>query len=240
MVRKCHLELNVRRLLRALPVAPALFFLAAYPACGSVPTDEPVPGATPSDDEDAVSKNEAGLIEKRAMRTKCCTSCGTRLPACITCDGNCSAIDNESVTCNATGESIFCPVIAPQPPKPKCGSAFAGTYDVPGNYYTYPVKDLLVDCVSSGSSLSVWVQANDVPNRFTILDSSNHVVASSAWLGNATYPGAWGSSLSNTGSAILNFTYYSGPYYLQVETVNPSDGSWQDAWNASVSCQCGQ
>jgi hypothetical protein len=237
MVFKCGLEFNVRRLVRVLPAAPAFLFLAAQGACGDVPVDEPVPAAAPGGYEGPVSNEEGALIEKRATESKCCTSCGSALPACLTCAGNCSAIDGESVTCNATGELRVCPTIN-VPAPPKCGAAFTETYGVPGTYYTYPLKNLSVDCMASGSSVSVSVQANDVPNRFAILDSSNNLVASSEWLGTASYSGVWGDSLNNSGYTILNFTYYSGPYYLRVETQIQSDGSWVDAWSALVSCQC--
>ena len=122
-----------------------------------------------------------------------------------------------------------------------CGGALSGSFSTLNAYYTYSAQSLNVGCAAAGATLSVSVAANDVPNRFTILDASGNTAAISGWLGNATYSGLWGSSLSNAGTATLSFNNTNGPYSLRVETQTPPNSSYPhttDEWNASASCQC--
>jgi hypothetical protein len=122
-----------------------------------------------------------------------------------------------------------------------CGGFYSGTYSTINSYYTYPLKTVDVSCAASGATVTVSVNANDIPNRFTVRDASNNVIAGSGWLGYATYSGPWGSSLSNSGSTTFSFTKSASTYYLQVETLTPPNYSYSpqsDAWDANVSCTC--
>ncbi|MEO5889688.1 MAG: hypothetical protein ABIQ31_05510 [Ferruginibacter sp.] len=76
--------------------------------------------------------------------------------------------------------------------------------------------------------------AYDVPNRFTIYDTTGTVVANSPWMGYATYNGPWGMSLNSPTSGILYFTKTgSGTYTMRVET---SVSGTSDSYNVSIAC----
>jgi hypothetical protein len=122
-----------------------------------------------------------------------------------------------------------------------CGTSVNGSYGVISSYYTYPQQNLNVGCAANGSTISVSVTALDVPNRFTIRDASGNFVTSTGWLGNAAYPGPWGSSVSNSGSTTISFTKNSSAYYVQVETLTPPNYNYSpqtDYWSATSSCTC--
>jgi hypothetical protein len=104
-------------------------------------------------------------------------------------------------------------------------------------YYTYPARTMTFAAAPgcSFASGSVSVQALDVPNRFTVRDANDVIVASSAWLGNATYGGPWGAylPLSNPSTATLRIPR-AGTFRLIVETSAQKYGL-TDAWEASFS-----
>jgi len=55
------------------------------------------------------------------------------------------------------------------PPNPSCGGFFSGNSSTPG-YQTYPAIPLTIPCTFEGELNSFNVQANDVPNRFRIVE----------------------------------------------------------------------
>jgi len=139
----------------------------------------------------------------------------------------CSSADPEADSSRATAALV-------------CGGTVTGSYGTPASYYTYPPQSLQVDCAAYGANVNVYLSANDVPNKFTILDASNNSVAISEWLGNASYSGPWGNTLSTPGSAAVSFSNSNPPYSVRVETLTPptSFGAMTDVWSAGVACQC--
>lgn len=122
-----------------------------------------------------------------------------------------------------------------------CGTSVSGTYSTIASYHTYPQQNLNVGCAANGATITVFYNAVEIPNRFTIRDASGSFVVSSGWRGYASYGGPWGSSLSVSGTGTLTFTKSSSAYYIEVETLTPPNYSYSpnsDAWSASSSCTC--
>jgi hypothetical protein len=114
-----------------------------------------------------------------------------------------------------------------------CGSGMSGSYSGNG-YYKYPSYALDVSGVDTGGTISISVSSYDVPNRFTVYDVNNFVVAYTGWMGNVTYAGPWGTSLNTPENAILKFIRgAASSYSLVVETVT---NARSDNWLASMSC----
>ncbi len=131
--------------------------------------------------------------------------------------------------------SCTCPNPAPctNCPGCNCGTGFSGTYTGYG-YYNYPAKSFDLSCLATGKLVTVYCNSVEVPNRFNIYDASGSLVASTGWIGYATYPGPWGGSLNGPGTKYITFTKgSSNTYTLRVET---STGPQSDAWDASISC----
>lgn len=122
-----------------------------------------------------------------------------------------------------------------------CSGSFSGTHSVIASNFTYPSSLLDVSCAASGATVSVSVTALDVPNRFTIRDLNGNFITATGWLGNASYGGPWGSSLSNSGTATLTFSKSFSSYNLIVETITPPNFSYSpstDYWSATYGCTC--
>jgi hypothetical protein len=114
-----------------------------------------------------------------------------------------------------------------------CGGFASGSYGGSG-YYTYPATTIDASSISATGHISVYCTPYDVPNRFTVKNSSGTTVGYTGWLGYANYPGPWGQSL-NAGAQTIYFTRGSSTTFtLSVETVAPS--SQNDAWEASIGC----
>ncbi|WP_157576745.1 hypothetical protein [Asinibacterium sp. OR53] len=115
-----------------------------------------------------------------------------------------------------------------------CLTSFSGSYGGYG-YYSYPNKTLNFQCVPIGNTINVSCAAIDVPNRFTIYDGNTNLIATSGWLGTASYSGPWGMSLNAPSTTILSFTRQANStyYYLKVET---SPQGITDSWNVSIGC----
>jgi len=82
---------------------------------------------------------------------------------------------------------------------------------------------------------------DDVPNTFTVMDQNGNVVAYTPWIGNATWSGPWGSSLSTLqANNYIGFKVAANTtYYLSVATVvqgSPAAAS-SDVWNVSLTCK---
>lgn len=114
-----------------------------------------------------------------------------------------------------------------------CGLTFTSSY-TGSSFYTYPDQTLVL----TGTSISALCTEYDRPNRFTVYNSLGFVV-STGWIGTASYPGPWGSSLNNPGPDTISFSYSSAntPYYMRVE-AGPADPSspTSDSYEFTVSC----
>jgi hypothetical protein len=114
-----------------------------------------------------------------------------------------------------------------------CGLTFNGTY-TGSSFYIYPDQYLTV----TGTSVSVLCTEYDRPNRFTAYNSSG-LITSTGWVGTASYPGPWGTSLNNGGPKTISFAYSSSntPYYIRVE-AGPADPSapTSDGYEITISC----
>jgi hypothetical protein len=135
------------------------------------------------------------------------------------------------------------------PPACNCGGIFDGTYSVLNNYYTYPDKQLDICSAANGTTISVSLTANDVPNLFEIVDQNSNIIVSSGWLGtscmsnNSCYYGPWpGGTLpqTNPGQKVISFTKdASKTYFLRVRTLTPPNAQFSpstDFWGASLIC----
>jgi hypothetical protein len=100
----------------------------------------------------------------------------------------------------------------------------------------YYIEDVSVtELPSPSSSISVYCVPYDVPNRFTLYNSSGSNVATTGWIGTANYPGPWGQSLNNGSPITMTApTAGSATFKLRIETSPPSNIN--DAWTASVGC----
>lgn len=136
-----------------------------------------------------------------------------------------------------------------------CGGSFSGSWSTLNSSHTY-YEPIDVSCALNGATISVWIYAQDVPNRFYIIDQNGSTVASTGWLGNsyigpsnstppyyrASYSGPWGAGVSNTGTTYLTFAKDSTKSYtLRVETVTPPNSNYSpntDSWSVEVGCTC--
>jgi hypothetical protein len=122
-----------------------------------------------------------------------------------------------------------------------CGGGFSGNYNTIASYYTYPARTIDVTCAAAGATITVFFDAVEIPNRFTVKTAGGTTVGYSGWRGYASYGGPWGSSLAVSTTGSFTFTKSAGvnTYYLYVETLTPPNNSYNpntDAWSASVSC----
>jgi hypothetical protein len=150
--------------------------------------------------------------------------CGTALPPV-------TPTPTPTTTPTPTPTRTNTPTPTPTPCPNGCGSALSDSW--PYDTFTVQTKCLNFSSRSTGDIISISVQAQDRPNRFS-LRRNGGTVAYTDWLGFANYDGPWGSSLNNGGSGTLSTTYQGGDYELIVD-VGPGNGTG-DAWNANVSC----
>ncbi len=115
-----------------------------------------------------------------------------------------------------------------------CSGYLDGSWASSG-YYTYATDTIRLDTVATSTTINISLNAYDVPNRFSVVSlCGGGTVASSSWMGYASYAGPWGMSLNTSATGTLYFTRGScGLYEFKVETV--VDGN-NDAWSASFSC----
>ncbi len=121
--------------------------------------------------------------------------------------------------------------------KSTCGALMYGNHTGTG-FYTYPIDTLDLTNVPVNATVSVTVNANMIPNRFSIYSISTvALLATSGWIGSANYAGPWGPSINTAVTGTLTFTRGSGALYeLRVETVYPPGGGQEDAWHSSLKC----
>lgn len=129
-------------------------------------------------------------------------------------------------TCAPTGGCTSCPTC-------NCGYFYNGSYGGTG-YYTYPARNLTFDC--NVNTITLNCNSIEVPNRFNVYNANGTLVATTGWIGYASYPGPWGSSLNGPQSRTISFSRSTTTFRLVVETVG---GPITDAWEASTSCTFG-
>lgn len=115
-----------------------------------------------------------------------------------------------------------------------CGYGFGRSYSSSGSY-TYPNDTLELSFTAPGTTVSLYLQAYNVPNRFTIYDgTTGAIVAASPWMGYASYAGPWGMSINTSATGTLTFSKGSSAiYYLKVET---SVKGTTDTYSAMIGC----
>jgi hypothetical protein len=131
-----------------------------------------------------------------------------------------------------TSNSITVDVVVAE----SCNQSVSDSDPALNSVFTYP--DKIVDMVQ-GTSGTATLQYDAVgnPNNFTIYRYSNGAsVASTGWVGFASFPGPWGASLAVSSSGTLNFTKLAGErfYIVRVQTGTGPDIS--DAYNFIIPC----
>lgn len=156
------------------------------------------------------------------------------IPACTDVEGTVEAV------CGATYSAVATFTVPAAYSSTTCGSFISGS-EAATAFYIYP--DELINLTGSSDTVSINWNANDVPNRFTLYDSNQNIVATTGWVGNQTGAGPWGGNDLNTATnGSLTFTKSTcgctGPwYFLRVETVGSA--TLTDAWDATISCTGG-
>jgi hypothetical protein len=138
----------------------------------------------------------------------------------ITSYGTCCTTTTSTSTTSTTSTTTATPCV-------DCGINQYGSY-TPADFHTYPTASI---CATVSSSVNLDYDAYDRPNRFTVYDSIGYIT-SSGWVGTATYPGPWGSSLSTspTGNIPFVFGSTSGRYMLveagPADSISPISDSY--------------
>ncbi len=113
-----------------------------------------------------------------------------------------------------------------------CGGSYSGNSSTFG-YQIYPRERFDVPCSPPSTTITFSAQANDVPNKFRILEVGGGTVVGTGWIGYSNIPGPWGPVLNGPPTANMTFTSTGGKFYLEVETVVQGQS---DAWSAQISC----
>jgi hypothetical protein len=120
-----------------------------------------------------------------------------------------------------------------------CNQTFSGQYSLSG-YHQYPARTIDLSLLPTGCTVNVNVDCAEVPNAFTITDANGVVVASSGWIGYATYPGQYGASIDKPTRMSMSFTkgaYHIYTLIVQTQTPPPS-AARTDVWTVSLNCNC--
>jgi len=122
-----------------------------------------------------------------------------------------------------------------------CGNVINQNHTHTG-FYVYP--DLLLDVRGASDTVSLALDVNTLPNRFTVYDANGNVVTSSTsvsgnvggWLGVAAYSGPWGAqSLSAPTTGTLSFSKNGGCFFrLVVESQTGTNTN--DSFTVNISC----
>lgn len=134
----------------------------------------------------------------------------------------------------------------PTPGCPTCQGFISGTNESQGSY-SYPENCMFIP--ANVETINLQYDAQDRPNRFSVYDSNGLLLATSGWVGTATWNGPWtsivnGNPVQNLGPGFgtLNVPRdiaSNGNYKLIVETgpSNPATPSnISDAWEVNISC----
>lgn len=107
------------------------------------------------------------------------------------------------------------------------------TFNTLNTSHTYPSFIIDFGASFSGTSTTVLDPYGDTPNRFSIKKySDNSVVVDSNWVGDASYAGPWGVSLSNPQDASYPLVLTERYYIFEVETV--TGPTFTDNWNWNI------
>ena len=109
----------------------------------------------------------------------------------------------------------------------------SGTWPASSGFHSYGFVAIDATGIPVGGNINISYQAHDVPNRFTIFDDcglgrSVQSVGSSTsngWVGSASYPGPWGSSLPGinaTGTVTMKKISGCNFYKFEVTTSTSS------------------
>lgn len=139
------------------------------------------------------------------------------------------------------GSEVFSTAItataAPTKTFSSCPASLSGT-EAGSAFFTYPAS--YIDVYNSAiGSLAFNYNANDRPNRFNIYDEAGNLVATTGWVGTATYSGPWGASLSVSANGTIIVPRDPGStYYKLVVEAGPAApvSPISDSWNMSVTC----
>ena len=102
-------------------------------------------------------------------------------------------------------------------------TTLSGTYHGHG-FYTY------TNTFSLGAYTNLTFYAAAVPNRFTVKDANGNTVYATSWMGDASYYGPWGASLSTSNTAVYGLG--AGSYTVYTDTVtNVNNGGADDYWS---------
>jgi len=114
-----------------------------------------------------------------------------------------------------------------------CASTITGTHTHNGAY-TYPFYVINVTSATSTVTLSYDVQ--NYPNKFTVYDDTNTLVATTGWRGVAGFSGSWGASLSTPTTGTLSFTKNTGSCFYKLVVESETNSSVADTFTVGVSC----
>jgi hypothetical protein len=116
-----------------------------------------------------------------------------------------------------------------------CGQTKAGDHLLP-NQYQFTDKYITLCGIAVGQQGKITCYPIEVPNRFTLYDSNNNLIATSNWIGYSTTPGPWGQSLNTTAPYVMTFTRtvnMSDTFRMKIET---STSNITDRWEFSTNC----
>lgn len=141
----------------------------------------------------------------------------------------------------ACADGLFSSVVAFSAATPhsfvQCGASISNTYSG-NNAYSYPA--VYIDTFNPAiTQLNISYDAVDRPNRFSVYDDENNLVATTGWKGTASYSGPWGASLSGATNGVLNVTRSAGvTYYKLVIEAGPANLSnpINDGFSVGISC----
>ena len=139
--------------------------------------------------------------------------------------------------CDCSGQCLIIsqPVVCED-----CNSrVLSGNYSTINSYHQYPRQTINV-CNQTNHLISLYCEALDIPNRFTVYDANGTYITTTGWFGNAPYPGPWGSSLlTDYNTTTITFPYTTSSYQILVETETPPNYGYspnEDYWSVSVGC----
>lgn len=119
-----------------------------------------------------------------------------------------------------------------------CGDDAADTYELL-DYHLYTPPYYLNTFTPGLTSMGFSWNCYDRPNKFTVIDvESGTPVATTGWVGVASYAGPWGPSLSTAEFGLLSFVPVVGHLYkMQIETGGAGVDELTDNWDFSISCE---
>jgi hypothetical protein len=108
-------------------------------------------------------------------------------------------------------------------------------------FYAYP--SYLLDVRGASDLVTLEVNCDTIPNRFTVYDANNNIVVSSAsisgnksgWIGTAAYSGPWGASISTVNSGFLTFSK-NGQCFYRLYVESQTGTNTQDHFTVNITC----